>query len=150
MKYVVFILALCVVLPAQAAIDPDLAICDRYGFELVETTFDDGNVFRQCKRPDGVLCSVERVYEGFCGDQELSFLSCVEEGGTVFPEFESCCADAVPYMKRGQVGQPFCKKINKVQEVVGDIADSSIAMAILVAALAGAIPAYIIRRKRTL
>ena len=147
MKYLVFVFLLFFALPAQAAINPDLVICERYGFERIEeSTADDDYIF--CKLPDGSLCDVMDVYSGFCNDEALPFLACVEEGEYVFDQFEECCAGSVPYLKEGYSGQPSCKKINKIQEFLGDAIDNPAISSFLIVLGVGLITGFLVHRKK--
>jgi len=147
MKYVLFIVAVFFAFPAQAAINPDLVICEKYGMEMIEKISDGGDEYLFCRDGD-VVCEIEDVYSGFCNGEALPFLSCVEEGNHVFEEFEECCAGSVPYMKEGYVGQPSCKKINKVQEFVGDAIDNPAISTVLIVLGVGLITGFLVNRKK--
>ncbi len=107
MKYIfplLFVLAF--VIPAHAAINPDIILCERYDMHMEILTDANGEEVWSCVN-ETTSCPIDEVNNGSCDGVALEPLRCRVQDEEVETSIESCCEGFTPYWDESN-GQSIC------------------------------------------
>ena len=107
MKYIFPILiAFVLIMPAHAAINPDIILCERYDMYMEILTDENGEEVWSCVN-ETTSCPIDEVNNGSCNGVALEPLRCRVQGEEVETSIESCCEGFSPYWDESN-GQSIC------------------------------------------